>query len=429
MAKEKLNILFDATILVDGSVDSSSRTGIYFVAKNILNEMTLKNDVNVYLTACPSKLAGLKKIASRNCKILDKGSWLSNQVFSILFHIRLIKKKIFSMALIRKMFSLLELIIDNGYEKIYSRFLFAWPEELRELKNIVYFSPTADSSKHLRKNEIRRFVVLHDAIPFKLHEYKNQLNNKWVCYFLNKDVFYFTVSNSTKRDFCNIFPNIAPDHFQTVYLGAKESFCPKLDQMLIASVKAKYGIPSDKKFVFSLCTLEPRKNLIRAIRSFIKFSEKNSITDMIFVLGGPSWHDFEKKLVEDEEVKSLYSKYVKWIGYVADEELPVLYSNAEWFVYTSQYEGFGLPPLEAMKCGCPVIVSNNSSLPEVVGDAGIMIDWDNDEQHMAAYEQYYFNESLRKENGRKGVERAKWFSWKRTVDSIILSINSREGLL
>ena len=106
-------------------------------------------------------------------------------------------------------------------------------------------------------------------------------------------------------------------------------------------------------------------------------------------------------------------------GYIDDEDLSILYSNAEWFVYTSQYEGFGLPPLEAMQCGCPVITSNNSSLPEVVGDAGLMIDWDSDEQHIEAYEKYYFNKVLRQENSLKGIERAKLFSWEKTVDLMV----------
>ena len=83
------------------------------------------------------------------------------------------------------------------------------------------------------------------------------------------------------------------------------------------------------------------------------------------------------------------------------------------------YEGFGLPPLEAISCGCPVIVSNNSSLPEVVGEAGIMIDYDSDEQHIKAYESYYFNENLRKENSQKGLERAKLFSWEKCVDAMV----------
>ena len=78
-----------------------------------------------------------------------------------------------------------------------------------------------------------------------------------------------------------------------------------------------------------------------------------------------------------------------------------------------------------MQCGCPVITSNNSSLPEVVGDAGIMIDWDSDEQHIEAYEKYYFSDELKKNNSKKGLERAKSFSWKKTVDEMIKIMKER----
>jgi glycosyltransferase involved in cell wall biosynthesis len=80
-----------------------------------------------------------------------------------------------------------------------------------------------------------------------------------------------------------------------------------------------------------------------------------------------------------------------------------------------------------MLCGCPVITSNNSSLPEVVGDAGIMIDWDSDEQHVEAYEKYYFNEKMRKEYGAKGLERSKLFSWKKTVDKMVALMNAKRS--
>ena len=148
--------------------------------------------------------------------------------------------------------------------------------------------------------------------------------------------------------------------------------------------------------------------------------KKNGVNDLILILGGGSLAGFVEKLGK----KGVFfdSDFTQHIGYVDDEDLPILYSNAEWFVYTSQYEGFGLPPLEAMQCGCPVITSNNSSLPEVVGDAGIMIDWNSDEQHIEAFEKYYFDEKMRKENGRKGLERAKIFSWKKTADTIVQSM-------
>jgi len=83
------------------------------------------------------------------------------------------------------------------------------------------------------------------------------------------------------------------------------------------------------------------------------------------------------------------------------------------------YEGFGLPPLEAMSSGCPVITSNNSSLPEVVGDAGIKVQYDNDEEHIAAYERYYYDSDFRQNNARKGLERARLFSWQKCADTIV----------
>ena len=182
-------------------------------------------------------------------------------------------------------------------------------------------------------------------------------------------------------------------------------------------IKSKYRIPENKNYVFSLCTIEPRKNLIRAVRSFLTFVKKNKIEDLIWVMGGAVWVSFAKELAR--QGVNWNKNQILHVGYVDDEDLPVLYSNAEWFVYTSQYEGFGLPPLEAMQCGCPVITSNNSSLLEVVGDAGLTIDWNSDEQHVAAYEKYYFNEELRKDFGRRAKERAETFSWEKTVDKVV----------
>ena len=176
-------------------------------------------------------------------------------------------------------------------------------------------------------------------------------------------------------------------------------------------MRKKYHIPADKKYLFSLCSLEPRKNLIRSVRTFIKFIQKNKIDDLVFVLGGSSWGGFIERFDNEVPEYAEYKNKIIRAGYVDDEDMNALYSNAEWFVYTSQYEGFGMPPLEAMSCGCPVITSNNSSLPEVVGDAGIMIDYDSDEQHIEAYEKYYFDEKLRKKMAEKGLKRSKLFSW------------------
>ena len=141
----------------------------------------------------------------------------------------------------------------------------------------------------------------------------------------------------------------------------------------------------------------------------VAFKQKNKIDDLVLVVSGCR----ENK--DDGAV--LYRSYID------GKDLPLLYSNAEWFVFTSQYEGFGLPPLEAMQCGCPVIASNNSSIPEVVGDAGLLIDWNSDEQHLAAFEKYYFDENLRNEKRNKGLARAGMFSWKKTMAEIVSVMN------
>ena len=174
-------------------------------------------------------------------------------------------------------------------------------------------------------------------------------------------------------------------------------------------LKNKYGIPADKSYVFVIGAQDPRKNAARIIRSFIAFKEKNKIDDLILVVSG--CHE------NKDDGTVLYRSYID------GKDLPLLYSNAEWFVFTSQYEGFGLPPLEAMQCGCPVIASNNSSIPEVVGDAGLLIDWNSDEQHIDAFEKYYFDEKLRNENRNKGLNRAGLLSWEKTVETMMLTMN------
>jgi glycosyltransferase involved in cell wall biosynthesis len=229
--------------------------------------------------------------------------------------------------------------------------------------------------------------------------------------------YFFSNSMATRNDYKRLFPIVSDDNSSVIYLAADSMFTPKNEISELERIKKKYNLPQNKKYVFSLCTLEPRKNLLRAVKCFLIFLEKNKIDDLVWVMGGSAWVTFIETL--KKECATWNPDVIIRAGYVDDDDLPVLYGNAEWFVYTSQYEGFGLPPLEAMQCGCPVITSNNSSLPEVVGDAGIMIDWDSDEQHVEAYEKYYFNEELRNDFGHRAQARAKMFSWEKTVDKIV----------
>jgi glycosyltransferase involved in cell wall biosynthesis len=122
------------------------------------------------------------------------------------------------------------------------------------------------------------------------------------------------------------------------------------------------------------------------------------------------------------ELPENYRSKIIRLGYVDDSDVNLLYSNSLFFTFISQYEGFGMPLLEAMQAGTPVIASNNSSLPEVAGDAAITIDYDDEEACISAMEKYYFNEDLRQAYIKKGFEQAKLFSWDKTVDLMINKI-------
>lgn len=370
MKVKKINILFDSTIFYMGNNCHSARTGIYWTALNILKELSSHTNIQLYLFLNNSQIKEQYNIVS----------------------------------------SLKGIIIKN--------FL----SENDDLSNInIFFSPAFKKPDIINKYpNITCYTVLYDIIPLIFNKYFT--NSEWfkiLVNSLNYNDFYFSISDYTKKDFLKYFPQLDKNKIATTLLATNQSYKPNKDSKKLKKVFNKYNIPVNKKYLFSLCSLEPRKNLIRAVKCFIKFIEKNKINDLVYVLGGGAWDGFIDLMKKEIPELDKYKDKIIRAGYVADEDLEILYSNAEWFVYTSEYEGFGMPPLEAMSCECPVITSNNSSLPEVVGDAGIMIDFDSDEQHIAAYEKYYFEEDYRKSMAKKGFERSKLFSWKKCVDIMI----------
>lgn len=430
MKKKKLNVIFDATALFPISQRSCNRSGIFYCAYNILKEMLDRPELNVCLYVSPERYATELQLSrtyfTQATYLHDFSSYFNEAVAKINMLLCMLHQKYYCKKIIRKFIYAFIFLCQKIFVlsvKKNSSFDVA-------LKNAdVFFSPLYKVPDFIWKyKNIKPYVFLHDAIPFlQIYEKRITLDRirshkKFIDSF-NSNTLFFSNSRQTKSDF-EKFSSFINDESTTITpLAASSEFLKIVDVDKLNFVKKKYRIPADKKYVFSLCTLEPRKNLLRAVKSFITFVEKHKIKDIVWVLGGASWEHFEKDL--SMESKNWSPNLIVQTGFIDDEDMSVLYSNAEWFVYTSQYEGFGLPPLEAMQCGCPVITSNSSSLPEVVGDAGVMIDWDSDEQHVDAYEKYYFNESLRKENGQKGIERAKLFSWKKTVDKMVDVMNSK----
>ena len=409
----KKTLVFDASVIAENLAAGSGRSGIYFAAYNILKQLIKSEQFDVSLfceNLCNEDFyVFAEKEFGKNIKI-----YFGNRYKNLLKKLSDLDQK-----LRKSHHNILKLLLNLFVRKpIY------FIGRARKLVDCdVFISPLRIVSKRVKARQ--KYIILYDAIPLLFPQYypEMQLKKYWyydlVQYIKSKPgCKYFAISENTKSDFIKLL-NVNHNDITVIPLAANNNFYQEKNKAKIKKVCEKYSIPTNKKYMFSLCTLEPRKNLIRAVKTFVEFIKRNKIDDMVFVLGGAHWDSFIGKLESEIKDFGKYKDKILRAGYVADEDLAALYSGAEWFIYTSQYEGFGLPPLEAMKCGTPVITSNNSSLPEVIKNAGQMIDWDNDEQHITAYEKYYFDKKHRDEMAQKGLEWSKQFSWQKTVDIII----------
>lgn len=404
-------ILFDATVLVDGNDLLEERRGIYFVAQNLLLEMCRQNKGEIILYASGCKIAGLPKVIddlNLPVKLYRPVPILGKMLHRAMTFCR--KKRMLpdSNGILKPFCSLTVFALT-----VSSSIYFSCLNMGRKYgEDTAFFSPRTSAPWFInRQKAVKKYVVLYDLIPV-LFKNREMLRWGWFAYLLrtlNGDDTYFAISENTKKDFCEYSSKVNPERVIVTPLAADEHFSSQVGLETRNRLHSKYGIPADKHYVLAVGGQDPRKNATRIIRSFTTFKEKNKIDDLFLVVSGCR---------ENKD-----DGFVLYRSYIDGKDLPLLYSNAEWFVFTSQYEGFGLPPLEAMQCGCPVIVSNNSSIPEVVGDAGLLIDWDSDEQHVGAYGKYYFDETLRKDYAQKGMERAKHFSWKKMTKEILSTID------
>jgi glycosyltransferase involved in cell wall biosynthesis len=220
-------------------------------------------------------------------------------------------------------------------------------------------------------------------------------------------------SACTKADFCAITPFDPARVFVTPLAASPDIFHPEPDPVRIAAVLDKYGAPH-RGYVLSVCTLEPRKNLARLARAFFALVEAEPLHDLRLVLTGPAGWKSDELFAALGASPRLRDRIVL-TGFVSDDDLAALYSAAAVFVYPSLYEGFGLPVLEAMQCGVPVVTSRTSSLPEVVGADAITVDPLDEEALSQAMLRVLTNSQLAEELRDRGLARAATFSWSRTV--------------
>lgn len=210
-------------------------------------------------------------------------------------------------------------------------------------------------------------------------------------------------SNATRADLIELYH--APlDRVQTLYSGCDDFFHPVTAANELARVRELYKL--NRPFILSVGTLEPRKNFVRLIEAYAHLPRRNEFE--LVIAGGKGWL-YDEILNAPQRLN--VSEHVHFPGFVPDEDLAALYSACAVFVYPSLYEGFGLPVLEALTCSAPVITSNTSSLPEVAGDAAILIDPRDTDALAAALDRILEDEELRTDFCRRGLEQAKKFSW------------------
>jgi glycosyltransferase involved in cell wall biosynthesis len=220
-------------------------------------------------------------------------------------------------------------------------------------------------------------------------------------------------SEATCRDLVRHY-GVPPEKIVVVYPGRDETLAPVTDVALLAAMRARYGLSGP--YLLYVGTLHPRKNLVRLVQAFASFSQ-SPIPNLQLVLAG------QKGWLYDEIVtqvrRSGLADRVVLTGYVPDADLPALLSGALAFVYPSLYEGFGLPVLEAMACATPVVCSNVSSLPEVVGDAALLVDPLDMEAWVVALRQITADEGLRRELVERGLCQVRRFSWRRCAEETL----------
>lgn len=268
--------------------------------------------------------------------------------------------------------------------------------------NIPLFSP------------IKKVVTIYDLIPLIFPRARSSWLSRAYYRFMNSQVVkrarkIITVSENTERDLLKFF-KVPEGKIEVIYGAASERFRPVNDAKPLKEIKKKFSIT--KEFLLYVGLRERRKNLVSLIKVLEILRRKMDFDIQLVMVGkeDPRFTQVEETAKELDLVEEVLS-----LGEVSNEDLVLLYNAAQIFLFPSLYEGFGLPPLEAMACGTPVISSNTSSLSEVLGDAAILIDPNDTNKWVEKIREVLTNEDLRKKLKHKGLERVKKFSWEKAA--------------
>lgn len=230
-----------------------------------------------------------------------------------------------------------------------------------------------------------------------------------------------TVSNSARRDLLRLH-RIDPTRVTVVHEAAGPAFCRVTDRSWLEAVRARYGLP--RRFLLYVGTIEPRKNLPRLMEAF-SAARAAGVPHELVCTGPYGWssRDLARKIE-----RLGITAAVRFMGYVPRADLPAIYNLSDFFVFPSLYEGFGLPVVEAMACGVPVITSQTSSLGEIASGAALTIDPEDAGALADAIDRLARSATLRRDLSERGLVRAKTFSWQRTAREMLAVYKRAAGV-
>lgn len=279
-----------------------------------------------------------------------------------------------------------------------------------DLFHVPYFAPPYFS-------RVPSVVTIHDVIPLRLPIYRTSPRMKAYLQLVEraarKASLIITVSQHAKQDMIDAL-RMPAERIRVIYEAAGEEYRPITDPTVLAKARARYGV--GERYIFYLGGLDHRKNVPLLVRAFAHLYQKlNDPGLQLLIAGnpdkksGPLFPDPRPVAADLGMTGQIIYRYIE------EEDKPALYSGASAFVFPSSYEGFGLDPLEAMSCGAPVVCSNRTSLPEVVGDAAITFDPDNTGQLVAAMYSVLTNQELAADLRARSPQRAARFNWRKTA--------------
>ncbi len=297
-------------------------------------------------------------------------------------------------------------IINRGWKRIlWEQFIL--PAKAKRCHVDVMFYPDHTASLFKKTSPVvltihdLAFMAMPDTFPFGKRIYKTLAVRQSV-----RSADRIIADSQATKDDCIKLLGIPEDEIKVIHNGIDSYFKKITEPALLTNTRKKLGL--FKNIILFVGTLEPRKNVIRLIRAYAHLCKSMHLEHELVIAGKKGWmysgifHEVERLGLKDR---------VHFLNYVSQQDLVNLYSMADLFVYPSLYEGFGFPPLEAMACEVPVVASNVSSLPEVLGDAALLIDPYSTDEMVAAMSKILSDVEFSQRLKAKGLERVKQYSW------------------